>query len=616
MTPRNRDIPLAGPFPQFRKLHWRCLLDTRHVWVESVQSRISNKSVCPTCTGLGKLEEQTKEHERINNLSKAEFHPDLNHCAGPAGMLSARDKVWWTCPKKPEHKWQCSYRYRLLNRDTVCKQCQRVGRKRGKEFERRKPVSEQSSFLASEWHSTKNGSLRPTDSIPRHTSIWWQCAVQKDHVWKTKIQNRVYARSGCPYCRGVKVGKDKALSVVNPKLASEWHPTKNGSKLPSDSLSRQTKVWWCCTQNPEEHVWETSIWRRLENGCPFCRGRRTDSKSAFKVRPDLRNQWHPTLNQIDPDSLLPKSNRPVWWRCPRCRDFSWCSSMRSRIDVSDLVPCYKCFGHEHNRHFLSNVDPLIASLWHPTLNGSLRPSDVLCVSKMSFWWLCPAGHQWMGSVGTTRSRPGCSKCLKVDSCELNSSESLVFKHKLLSAEWHPELNRNLWPAIIRADADRIVWWLCPRHGRWQGSVKERSQNGVRCTQCVSQGLSPLSPGDLTVAAMAPGISAEWADDLNSGRPGLPGPDGILVSDVRLVWWRCRTDPDHVFQRSVFTRVFKRQNGRCPECTKAKRQSMAKQNSKTQITDQSESSEHIDRSLDRIEGISGPPKTTLNISERT
>eukprot|EP01083_Nonionella_stella_P066419 174908_1 len=410
MTPRNRDIPLAGPFPQFRKLHWRCLLDTRHVWVESVQSRISNKSVCPTCTGLGKLEEQTKEHERINNLSKAEFHPDLNHCAGPAGMLSARDKVWWTCPKKPEHKWQCSYRYRLLNRDTVCKQCQRVGRKRGKEFERRKPVSEQSSFLASEWHSTKNGSLRPTDSIPRHTSIWWQCAVQKDHVWKTKIQNRVYARSGCPYCRGV-----KALSVVNPKLASEWHPTKNGSKLPSDSLSRQTKVWWRCTQNPEEHVWETSIWRRLENGCPFCRGRRTDSKSAFKVRPDLRNQWHPTLNQLDPDSLLPKSNRPVWWRCPRCRDFSWCSSMRSRIDVSDLVPCYKCFGHEHNRHFLSNVDPLIASLWHPTLNGSLRPSDVLCVSKMSFWWLCPAGHQWMCSVGTTRSRPGCSKCLKVDS---------------------------------------------------------------------------------------------------------------------------------------------------------------------------------------------------------
>lgn len=37
------------------------------------------------------------------------------------------------------------------------------------------------------------------------------------------------------------------LATVNPDLASEWHPTKNGLLLPSQvGAGTKRKVWWKC----------------------------------------------------------------------------------------------------------------------------------------------------------------------------------------------------------------------------------------------------------------------------------------------------------------------------------------------------------------------------------
>jgi len=35
------------------------------------------------------------------------------------------------------------------------------------------------------------------------------------------------------------------LKTINPKLAEEWHPTKNGNLTPKDVLPKSgKKVWW------------------------------------------------------------------------------------------------------------------------------------------------------------------------------------------------------------------------------------------------------------------------------------------------------------------------------------------------------------------------------------
>ena len=50
---------------------------------------------------------------------------------------------------------------------------------------------------------------------------------------------------GCPFCAGKKVGKSNNLRALNPKLASEWHPEKNGDLRPDDFTLRSGKKVWC-----------------------------------------------------------------------------------------------------------------------------------------------------------------------------------------------------------------------------------------------------------------------------------------------------------------------------------------------------------------------------------
>ena len=86
--------------------------------------------------------------------------------------------------------------------------------------------------LSSEWHPTKNKDLNPEDfTAGSDKKVWWQCAEGEDHVWKTTINDRSRG-TGCPFCAGHKISKTNNLLALNPKLASEWHPTQNGDSKP------------------------------------------------------------------------------------------------------------------------------------------------------------------------------------------------------------------------------------------------------------------------------------------------------------------------------------------------------------------------------------------------
>lgn len=61
------------------------------------------------------------------------------------------------------------------------------------------------------------------------------------------------------------------LATCNPKLAEEWHPTKNGNLTPYDvAKNANKKVWWLCLECG--HEWKSLIGNRscLNRGCPEC----------------------------------------------------------------------------------------------------------------------------------------------------------------------------------------------------------------------------------------------------------------------------------------------------------------------------------------------------------
>jgi len=64
------------------------------------------------------------------------------------------------------------------------------------------------------------------------------------------------------------------LTVSNPVLCEEWHPTKNGDNKPEDSTPGSTKkVWWLC---PKQHDYKAAIGERTRKdsrrvGCSECK---------------------------------------------------------------------------------------------------------------------------------------------------------------------------------------------------------------------------------------------------------------------------------------------------------------------------------------------------------
>ncbi len=159
--------------------------------------------------------------------------------------------------------------------------------------------------LAKEWHPTKNGSLTPRDvTFIANRKVWWLCS--NNHVWSATINERLRG-SACPYCSSAKGDEEKitpasqpsqiqesdqtleeileskrirkyskkklspetCLSTVNPALAKEWHPTKNGRLTPQDVMpSSHIQIWWKC---PNGHEWKAPISSRNSGqGCFFC----------------------------------------------------------------------------------------------------------------------------------------------------------------------------------------------------------------------------------------------------------------------------------------------------------------------------------------------------------
>ena len=150
-------------------------------------------------------------------------------------------------------------------------------RKKKKGEERRKKnltkkgsIAETHKELLNEWDYEKN-TISPTDIVAgSNQKIWWKCA-QCGHSWLATVNHRTYRKSGCPYCKGKlpRVGVND-LATVNPQIARQWHPTKNGSLKPTMVLPKSSKnVWWLCPECGYE--WQARIYSRTGGkGCPNC----------------------------------------------------------------------------------------------------------------------------------------------------------------------------------------------------------------------------------------------------------------------------------------------------------------------------------------------------------
>lgn len=198
----------------------------------------------------------------------------------------------------------------------------------------------------------------------------------------------------------------KTFLSERPKIAEQWHPTKN-TKGPNEYAPQSNKhVWWQCEK---EHEWEASISGRFSrgHGCPYCSHQKVLFETSLQhLFPDIAREWDTKKNNKTPSDVMAHSGKKIWWKCSH--EHSWEVSIHAR--TSGRRGCPYCAGQRaSDANSLAVCSPELSKQWHPTKNGLLTPRSVTKRSKKKVWWICLVGHEWEATVDN-RHNTNCPKC--------------------------------------------------------------------------------------------------------------------------------------------------------------------------------------------------------------
>ena len=577
-----------------KKVWWIC--EKSHKYERAVYSKIKGHG-CPYCNNRKVLTGFNDLATKCPHIAK-QWHPTKNDDLTTKNILyNSSKKVWWICDNK--HEWEAPICNRTGQLHSGCPYCANK-----KVLTGYNDLATTHPELAKEWHPTKNGNLKPTDiTYGTNQKVWWMC--KKGHEWKATIASRANG-NGCAKCSSagasqreklflfyiLKYGNEKVihkyrklgfeLDIYIPSLkigieydGSRFHENvekdiiknkkcaENGIKLfrirerPLQPLN-DTSIDICYSYHNDTdlkkavHYLIKSIFRKdieintKENSIEFneCINLFEKENSLIKTHPDIAKQWHPTKNgTLKPENFTYGSPTLIWWRCEKCHE--WQATIHNRTTGRG---CPYCAGKKVWVGFndLATTHPELAKLWHPTLNGNLKPTDVTINSYKEVWWICDKGHEYRCKVINRKQKDGrvsllCPYC--INKRILIGYNDLSTTYPEIAKQWHPIKNGDLKPTDVTAGSDKKVWWICEKGHIWQSRVGERTR-GNGCPYCSNQKVL-VGYNDLTTTH--PHIAKEFHPTKNIN---LTAKD-IVAGSNKKVWWLNKDG------KEVYTSPYKR-----------------------------------------------------------
>ena len=269
-------------------------------------------------------------------------------------------------------------------------------------------IMENNPELAKEWHPTLNGDLTPESVKPfSMKKVWWQCKEHQGHVWNASPNARQFG-AVCPYCSNRKALQGyNDLSTTHPELAKEWHPTLNDGLSANElTASSSRDAWWLCDKG---HEWQGIVSNRKKGigRCPYCSGLYAikGETDLATTNPELLLEWHPTKNSdITPLNITSRSYKKVWWQCSQKHEWKAVVNQRSQGSRCPYCSNKKALAGYND---LATTHPKLAKEWHPTLNGTLTPFDIISSTRKKIWWKCAQNHEWEAVVHIRTIGYGC-----------------------------------------------------------------------------------------------------------------------------------------------------------------------------------------------------------------
>lgn len=528
-----------------KKIWWVCKL--KHEWQATIKNRFKG-SGCPTCYGRRRgvrIPNEEKILAKKNPSLAKEWDYKKNYPLTPFAVSYGSDLlVWWKCKKG--HEWKARIANRMYGRK--CPYCF------GQAVNIDNCLQTINPQLSMQWHPTKNSPLTPKNvRANSQNKAWWVC--DKGHEWKAVVssRNKIWGRNkgaGCPYCSAKKVNVENCLETINPKLAQEWHPTKNAKLSPQDVTSgSEKKVWWLCNRG---HEWEAVVFNRNKGiGCPYCHNK--TSKLTIRLYAEFKFLFNDVRHRIkkyglECDIYIPSLKFAIetdgyYWHKnkyiedqnkTRFLERKGIFVLRVREDGLKKISNHDIYYHSDEANPKLVHDVLDKILQNADLVDDVRKQILDYKSKTSF----ANDKEYFSLINMLPSPfPG---------------QSLADKNPSLAREWCLKRNGKLTPQDVWPNSNIKVWWVCSKGHEWTATVNNRT-SGYGCPYCAGQKVCE----DNCLQTRNPDLAEEWHPTKN----GILTPQKVMPNTKQKIWWKC--ERGHEWMATVNSR---NRGCGCPYCS--------------------------------------------------
>jgi hypothetical protein len=515
-----------------REVWWQC--EKGHEWKARTSDRVTKEIGCPVCSNRQVLvgyNDLATTHPEL----AAQWHPTKNHKTPQEYTCGSSKTVWWKCEKGHEWKAKIADRYH----GDGCPYC---GNK--KVLIGFNDLATTHPELAAQWHSTKNGNLKPTDVVAgSNREVWWQCA--HGHEWSATVASRTSGR-GCPQCSNQTSFNEQALFYYTKQMCPD---ARNRVKIagkeadiwvPSLHAVEEYDGWWHNEAKIQNDV--NKALHMQENGMHFIRIR----EPSCPILPETIGEIFLLLSTKRNDVEM-----AIRWSLQQLHSLNPTLIMPSVDLARDEVIIQSQLTRHKQERSLGYLYPELCAEWDWEKNGNLTPYMVTPKSNKKVFWKCTNGHSYKTSpYNRVRSENSCPYCNR--SGFVPGYNDLSTTNPELAKYWHPTKNGNLTPADVSAGSGQKVWWLCDcGHEYYKAPCHQKHGQCNTCyTHKVRCGINDL-------ATTHPQLLDAWCFDLN-----LILPTQVTAKNHYMAAWRCKHG--HVHYQTVARYV---KSPQCPHCVK-------------------------------------------------
>lgn len=323
------------------------------------------------------------------------LYPDIAKQWSNKNLTSPNDykpkssaKVWWICNKGHEWKAQISDR----TNGTQCPVCANK-----KIINGYNDLSTLYPDVAQRW--SKKNKIKPTEVSPYSSKkVWWHCS--KGHEYYSSIYSQL--KHGCPYETGNKVLTGyNDFATKYPQLVKYWQ----SSDISPESVTPSSKkvITW---KGECGHKWTRAVFLFVKSQkCPYCTNKKVlPGFNDFATKyPELAEEWS-DKNDIQPNEVLPGTNKEVWWTSKKC-GHSWKLSIKRRIKSKGCP--YENGVVLSGYNDLATINPMLAKEWHDKRDIKLFTAN----SAKKVTWKCSnCKHVWDAIISNRNNGAKCPKC--------------------------------------------------------------------------------------------------------------------------------------------------------------------------------------------------------------